>query len=121
MRRFFVANSFYENMTSEERTKRIGRLLIKGIFIHAKEMGWLDTQENKQKTKKRHRFVKTPDFKEQPSKENTRYYTLTEVAEILNITKRTVQRWIESGKLKTVQKENGHHFVASKEIDFFTS
>ena len=118
MERFFVANSFYENMTPEERTKRIGRLLIKGIYIHAKEMGWLDTQENKQKTKKRHRSVKTPDFNESPSK--TRYYTLTEVAKILDITKRTVQRWVESGKLKTVQKENGHHYVASKEIDFFT-
>lgn len=115
-----MRNNFYTSMTPEERGKRIRRLLIKGIYLYAEER-WVKKSEVERnvKTKRTKEPFANLEFKEDKSKiSEPKYYTLSEVTEILSITKRTIQRWVKSGKLKTVRKENGHHYVNSENLDF---
>jgi len=44
-------------------------------------------------------------------------YTVSEVAELLDVNKVTVQRWLDKGKIKYVQIGNGWRRVPDSEIE----
>ncbi|MBU1862498.1 MAG: helix-turn-helix domain-containing protein, partial [Candidatus Omnitrophica bacterium] len=41
-----------------------------------------------------------------------REYSLKEVSEILGVTHRTVQRWVQNGKVNVVRKSNGYMYIS---------
>ncbi|MDP2644043.1 MAG: helix-turn-helix domain-containing protein [Desulfobacterales bacterium] len=88
----------YENLTPEERLDRICQILVRMIYrAEAKRMA---------------RPVGNPI--PTPPKP---YYGLKETAQKLSVSKRTVQRWIATGKLIAEKRPDGHVLIRSREVD----
>ncbi len=91
------------DMTPEERLARIGEILYKGICLVEME--------------KRSRRINASNQDGTEKKE----YTLTEVAEYLSVSKRTIQRWVRRGRLLPVRKMNGHLVISLEQVNSLKS
>jgi excisionase family DNA binding protein len=51
--------------------------------------------------------------------DRTKFYTVSEAANHFGVDRRTISRWIKSGKIKAVVTPGGHHRILCQEIDHF--
>ncbi len=85
------------DMTPEERWARAGELLYKGIYLlvrkdRSKQPGVLPSQSLKKE------------------------YTPQEAAKLLGVSHRTIQRWIQCGKILPKRKPNGYIVLPYSEL-----
>jgi len=108
----------------QERAKRVCEILVRGIYLHAEDEGWLKKPELTltDYPKKKNRSTGDKDII-RSSKcgagvrlQNEKYYSVTQAAKILNVSKRTVQRWVSQGKLTAEKKDNGYLVIRYQEL-----
>ena len=111
--------SYYSELSPQERLKKVSELLLRGMYLHAKEKGWikkLPVSVRKSKKRKTSEIMTLPIETTNVSVKDL--YTVAETAKILRITTRTLQRWIRIGKIETVRKVNGYHVISKDEINY---
>jgi len=85
-------------MTDEERWNRVGELLYKGAVLLAEE-------ERQKKSGVSQTIKPDEDF-----------YSLKELANLLEVSHRTLQRWIVNGKLIPRKKVKGQWVIDAKQV-----
>ncbi len=90
--------NFYENLTPEERLDRIAEILVRWIY--------------------RAEAAKQLKGNALPIAPVKSHYTLKETSNALGISKRTVQRWIGTGKLIAQRKLNRCIAIEAKQVEF---
>lgn len=88
----------YENLTPEERLDRICQILVRWIYRAEAE--------------------KSQEVAAQTTPLEKGHYSLRHTAGILGISKRTVQRWIGTGKLIAQRKLNGRISIEARCLEF---
>lgn len=85
----------YKNLSPEDRWARVGELLYKGICL-------LEMEKNASEVG--------------PSKVAKREYSLTETAKLTGVSKRTLQRWVASGKIIPKRKPNDYLILSAEQL-----
>lgn len=87
----------YENLTPEERWIRISEILGRNI----------------QRLKLDEGVARSPEGR----KTEKAYYSLPQTAKVLDVSYRTVQRWVSSGRIIPARMEKGRYFFDIDQID----
>ncbi len=111
----------YSNLSPQERLKKICELLVRGVYIHAEEMGQVSppaftssTYPSGDRCKEPldKKAMKRTELPEDPVHcRGKEYYTLTEAARILGVSKRTLQRRLKAGKVEPIRQGNGYQLI----------
>lgn len=115
-------NSKYANLTPEERLRKISDILIKGIYLLAEDEGWIDKPKKRYSAYPKKEKIEIPLIQDNGDSEITepeRYYSLTEASKLMGVSKRTMQRWVEKGKIKAEKGENGYFRVLGSNLSGF--
>lgn len=113
--------SYYSELSPQERLKKVSKLLLRGMYLHAKDKGWIKKQPQSpttRKTKKRKLAIDLDIPRTENKVPAKQFYTLAETAEILEVSKRTLKRWIKAGKVKSTRQENGYQVFNQEELNY---
>ena len=83
---------YYSQMSSDKRWEKVGELLYKAIHRLL-----LEEQQQNEQTKK--------------------YLSPQEAAQFLDVSHRTLQRWIARGQIPIYRKENGYIFFSQEDLE----
>lgn len=109
--------SYYSELSPQERLKKVSKLLLRGLYLHAEEKGLIKKRPSSSTNRVRKR--KEIDIPEVNNNLNAKQlYTLAETAEIVGVSKRTLKRWIKTGKVKASRQRNGYQVLNQEELNY---
>ncbi|MBU0469545.1 MAG: helix-turn-helix domain-containing protein [Candidatus Omnitrophica bacterium] len=119
--------AYYKTLSPEERLERVCEILVRGMYVLAQKKGWIEKPkfqlaEYPPKPRKKLNWKESlqEDLKNYRNGreviEEEKIYSVSQTAEILNLSKKTVFRWIKGGKIKAVKQLNGYYKISQREI-----
>lgn len=118
---------YYKTLSPEDRLERVCEILVRGMYVMVQKKGWIEKpkfqlSEYPPKPRKRLNWKEflQEDLKNHKNRkeviEEEKTYSVSQTAEILNLSKKTLFRWIKSRKIKAVKQLNGYYKIPQREI-----
>lgn len=119
---------YYKTLSPEDRLERVCEILVRGMYVLAQKKGWIEKpkfqlSEYPPKIQKKLSWkeslqedLKNHKNRKEAIEEEKKTYSVSQTAEILSLSKKTVLRWIKKGKIRAVKQLNGYFKISQREI-----